>query len=701
MRWPETNGEAVCPRCGHDETYNISTRRKFKCKGCHHQFSMTSGTIFASRNMDFVDLLAAICITVNASKGVSMVQFSRDLDCQYKTAFGLAHKLREAMAQEIQTGEVLDGHVEIDGAYFGGHIRPENRKEDRKDRRLPIEGEVMVMPKMDGIACSLRYDRSGKLVVAATRGSGQQGEDITVNVLDVPEVPAKVDFGGRELVDDELEIRGELYMRLSVFQKTYAGEYSNPRNLTAGAVKHKERSNTKRHDLSFFAYDLDGFALHDEREKLEELRRMGFPSEFCRIVPREKLTEAYRDFDKRRPDLDYEIDGVVYRTSLASEQARLGETGHHPRWSIAYKFQGDSGITPLRDVEWSVSRTGTITPVAMLEPISLSGAMIGRASLHNLGLFQELGLNQGCTVEVTRRGGVIPNVERKVDDGDGPAYAIPTKCPACGGPVETRKKRDGEFLYCVNPEQCISARLGELEHFAKVTKIEGFGPKIVGQAVERGLLTTPADYYRLTLEDLQSFDRLGRKSAQNLIDEVNAKRTLPAAVFLRALGIDHLGKQFGTLLVDNFDSLEAIRKVTVEQLVQIKGIKDAIAEALVKGFEARAELIDDLLEHISVEMPTAQERAAKEAPKEGPLAGQSFLFTGTLEAFNRKEAQKLVDEHGGENAKGVTKALTYLVVGAGKGNKSSKQKKAEKLIDAGEPLQVISETEFLALIGRE
>ena len=136
MRWPETNGEAVCPRCGHDETYNISTRRKFKCKGCHHQFSMTSGTIFASRNMDFVDLLAAICITVNASKGVSMVQFSRDLDCQYKTAFGLAHKLREAMAQEIQTGEVLDGHVEIDGAYFGGHIRPENRKEDRKDRRL-------------------------------------------------------------------------------------------------------------------------------------------------------------------------------------------------------------------------------------------------------------------------------------------------------------------------------------------------------------------------------------------------------------------------------------------------------------------------------------------------------------------------------------------------------------------------------------
>jgi DNA ligase (NAD+) len=563
-----------------------------------------------------------------------------------------------------------------------------------------FEGEVMVMPKMDGIACSLRYDQKGELIVAATRGSGQQGEDITVNVLDIGEVPAKVDFGERALVDDELEIRGEIYMRLSVFREHFAGEYSNPRNLTAGAIKHKERGHTKRHHLSFFAYDLDGFELADEREKLEELRRMGFPSEYCRIVPRDELPEAYQDFAKRRPELDYEIDGVVYRTSLASEQRRMGETGHHPRWSIAYKFQGDSGVTPLRDVLWSVSRTGTITPVAMLEPISLSGAMIGRASLHNLGLFQELQLNRGCTVEVTRRGGVIPNVERKVDDGDGPAYEIPTHCPACNGPVEVRKKRDGEFLYCVDPDNCISARLGELEHFAKVAKIEGFGPKIVGQAVERGFLSSPADYYRLTLEDLQSFDRLGRKSAQNLINEVDAKRSLPAPVFLQALGIDHLGKQFAALLVDNFESLGAIRGVTVEQLVEIKGIKDAIAEALVKGFETRAELIDDLLTHITVVMPTAEERAAKAAPKEGPLSGQSFLFTGALEAFNRKEAQKLVDENGGENAKSVTKALNYLVVGAGRGNKSSKQKKAEKLVADGESVQIITEGEFLAMIGK-
>jgi DNA ligase (NAD+) len=563
-----------------------------------------------------------------------------------------------------------------------------------------FEGEVMVMPKMDGIACSLRYDRKGKLVVAATRGSGSEGEDITVNVVDVPDVPTQVDFGKRELNDDELEIRGELYMRLSVFRERFAAEYSNPRNLTAGAVKHKERDNQKRHHLSFFAYDLDGFDLVDEREKLDELRRMGFPSEYCRIVSREEMSAAYREFEeKRASELDYEIDGVVYRTSRASEQRRMGETGHHPRWSIAYKFQGDSGTTALRDVEWSVSRTGTITPVALLEPISLSGAMIGRASLHNLGLFEELGLTQGCTVEVTRRGGVIPKVERVVEAGSGPAYAIPESCPACGGEVEVRKKRDGEFLYCKAPENCIQARLGELEHFAKVVKIEGFGPKIVAQAVEKGLLNTPADYYRLTLEQLQSFDRLGRKSAQNLIDEVEAHRELPLATFLQALGIDHLGKQFATLLVDNFPDLAAIRSVSVEQLIEIKGIKDAIAETLVAGFESRAKLIDDLLTELRLVVPTAEERAAKAAPKQGALVGQSFLFTGALEAFNRKEAQKMVDANGGENAKSVTKALTFLVVGAGKGQKSSKQKKAEKLSEAGEPIQIITEDEFRAMIG--
>ena len=566
-----------------------------------------------------------------------------------------------------------------------------------------FEGEVLVMPKMDGIACSLRYDTEGRLRIAATRGSGSEGEDITVNVLEIEDVPAQLPA---EFLDgSEYELRGEIYMRLSVFNADFADTYSNPRNLTAGVVKNKEPGYAKRHRLSFFAYDIDGPSFADEREKQARIGALGFVTEFCRFVPRDELAAAYQDFAERRPELDYEIDGVVYRASSVAEQQRLGETSHHPRWSIAYKFQGDSGVTDLLDVLWSVSRTGTITPVAMLKGIELSGAVIGRASLHNLGRFEQLGLSEGSTVEVTRRGGVIPNVERVVEAGEGPAYTVPTHCPACGGPVERRKKREGEFLFCADPDNCTEARLRELEHFAKVTKIEGFGPKIVARGFEAGVLQSPADYYRLTLEQLQSFDRLGRKSAQNLLDEIAAKRQLPLPVFLRALGIPHLGAQYAQLVSDHLPSLAQIRAAKPETLIEIKGVQEAIAQALVEGLETRAELIDDLLSEVEVLEPSPEEIAARmaaaEAPPEGPLEGRSYLFTGTLEAFGRKEAQALVEEHGGVVGKSVNASLDVLVVGAGRGQKSSKQKKAEALIEKGEALEIISEGEFLTRIGRD
>lgn len=572
-----------------------------------------------------------------------------------------------------------------------------------------FEGEVLVMPKMDGIACSLRYDADGKLGLAATRGSGKEGEDITVNVLEIEDVPSQLP---RDVVDGTLvEIRGEIYMRLSVFNADFAETYSNPRNLTAGVVKNKEPGYARKHRLSFFAYDIDGFEFEDEREKQDMIAALGFPTEHCRFVPRDELPAAYASFAERRPHLDYEIDGVVYRASSTAEQLRLGSTSHHPRWSIAYKFQGDSGVTALNDVLWSVSRTGTITPVAMLEGISLSGAVISRASLHNVGRFEQLGLTEGSTVEVTRRGGVIPNVEVVVEAGDGPAYRVPEQCPACGGPVERRKKREGEFLFCVDPDNCTQAQLGELEHFAKVTKIEGFGPKIVARGFEKGVLRSPADYYRLTLEQLQSFDRLGRKSAQNLVDEIEAKRELELATFLRALGIAHLGAQFAQLLVRNLRTLAAIRSATVEQLIEIKGIQEAIAQSIVTGLQARESLIEDLLSEVKVLEPSVEELAALDAADAarqaaidagaGPLAGKSYLFTGTLEAFNRKEAQSYVKDNGGVVAKSVNKDLDVLVVGAGRGQKSSKQKKAEKLQSEGVELEVITEDEFLARIGVE
>lgn len=565
-------------------------------------------------------------------------------------------------------------------------------EEDLSAWAQKFEGGIIAMPKMDGVACSLRYDERGRLVLAATRGSGTEGEDITVNALAIEDIPESLPPGR-----GPLEVRGEIFMRLSVFAD-FSADYSNPRNLTAGAIKNKDVEKSRAYRLSFFAYALEGDEPDSESEKFALLHAMGFPSA-VREIDRDALQSAFDEWSRHRPELDYEIDGVVYRAASVAEQRRLGATAHHPRWSIAYKFQGDTGVTRLADVQWSVSRTGRITPVALLQPIELSGAKISRASLHNLSRLRDLGLTRDCKVEVTRRGGVIPMVERVAEAGaDGEPFEIPTACPACSSPVEILQDREAEFLQCTRPEECVVARLGELEHFVKIVGIDGFGPKIITKAVDAGLLSVPADYYRLTVEQLSSFERLGRRSAQNLVDEVEAHRVVELPVFLQALGIDHLGRQYALLLATNFGSLARVRTVTREELLEIRGIKDAIADSLVSGLEKRAEMIDELLSEVSV---PAFEAPAQPESEDGPLAGKSFLFTGTLEKLDRKSAQTKVQAAGGSAANSVTKTLDYLVVGAGRGQKSSKQKKAEKLVADGAPLQIISEEDFLRMIGED
>ena len=571
--------------------------------------------------------------------------------------------------------------LSLDKAYSAEEVRSWAEK---------FEGEMIVMPKLDGIACSIRYDARGRLELAATRGSGTEGEDITANVLEIEDIPATLPKG-----HGPLEVRGEIFMRLSVFER-FKGDFSNPRNLAAGAVRNKDRAKSRAFGLSFGAYDLLEEGVASEHEKVERMKALGLPACDYEFVDRESIAEAFERFSTARATLDYEIDGVVYRTDRVDEQERLGSTAHHPRFAIAFKFQGDSGETTLHDVDWGVSRTGTITPMAILEPIELSGAMISRAGLHNLTRFRALGLTRGATVEVTRRGGVIPHVERVVKPGKGKEpFEIPKQCPACGSPAITRQKREGEFLQCSKPDQCVVARLRELEHFAKVVDIQGFGPKIVTAVVDAGLLSTPAEYYRLTLDGLVKLERLAEKSAQNLLDQIEAHRSIPLPTFLESLGIDHLGPQNAQLIAGELLSLKAVRNVDRERLCEIKGIKDAIADAIIDGLAARTAMIDELLKEVTVpdEDPPP---APVEGESAGPLEGKSFVFTGALEAFDRKTAQKQVQALGGETPSGVSKSLSVLVVGAGKGTKSSKQKKAEKLIGEGAGIEVIGEDEFVA-----
>ena len=549
-------------------------------------------------------------------------------------------------------------------------------------------GDVVVTPKMDGIAASLRYDAAGRLSLAATRGSGTQGDDITVNVRTIEEIPHQVDTGG-------LEVRGEIYMRLSVFSHL-SDKYANPRNLAAGAIKHKDPARCRDYNLSFAAYDLLGDeTVTTEKEKLDRLVAMGFAPVEYRLMGRDNLPEGYQYFAKARETLDFEIDGVVFKTNSLDEQQRLGSTAHHPRYGMAYKFQGDQAQTALEQVSWSVARSGAITPVAHIAPVFLSGATVSRASLHNAGFLEKLdllGRYTGALVIVTRRGGVIPKVESVAEHAaDGTEkIALPQSCPSCGGPV----RRDRDILYCVNPDQCRLATIGALAHFCKVVDIQGFGEKLLTQAHDQGLLESLVDLYTLGSEDLLGLERVGQILADKLVADVQAHRRMELQVFLRALGIDELGPHVSAILQERFGTMARVRQVTVEELAQIHTIGETIARKVVDGLVQQAELVDGLLEHISIEEPRQQE-AGDDA---GPLAGQSFLFTGKMLHLDRKAAQQRVKAAGGAAPGGVTRTLTYLVVGDGAGDrKSSKLKKAEKYVADGAEIRIISESDFLLM----
>lgn len=556
-------------------------------------------------------------------------------------------------------------------------------EEDLQDWAAKFEGDVAVTPKIDGLAVEIRYDALGKFELAATRGDGFVGEDISANVKQISDIPHKISKG-------PVEIRGEIYMKLSIFEK-YKEKFANPRNLAAGAVKQKDVQKTAEYGLSFFGYDILGLNLESEAEKFKLLKSFHIPTVEMKICKKEKMQEAYDYFLEKRAKHDYETDGVVFRANWTVEQNRLGFTAHHPRYSIAYKFQGDSGQTILKDVEWSVARTRVITPVGVVEPVELSGASVTHVSLHNVGLMQKLGLRKGAKVLMMRRGGVIPNLESVIDAGKGATIEIPKVCPSCAAKTEMKD----DFLYCTNKAGCRQSKMQELEHFMKVIECDGFGGKLIEKLYDNGFVQDPADFYDLKLKDLLELERMGDVLAKKLIGNIQAKRELPLDVFLRSLGIRELAKHSSKILVKEFGSFENICAAREEELAAIHTIGPVIAREVVEGLRAQRKLITKLLKRVRL--------VEGQAPVKGKFSGQSFLFTGTLASMDRKEAEKKVEELGGEIASGVSKDLSYLVIGSeGYKNrdKGNKWIKAEKLVDKGAALQIISEEDFLATLER-
>ncbi|MCL2325735.1 MAG: NAD-dependent DNA ligase LigA [Proteobacteria bacterium] len=435
-------------------------------------------------------------------------------------------------------------------------------EEIRKEVK-PFGGIFTGTPKIDGLACCLRYAHDGSLILAATRGDGEKGDNVTDNARYVGNIPAHIPAQGVDI-----EIRGEIYMPLSSFWQFDSAK--SPRNMAVGGMRQKDSKETASFGLKFFAFDILHLNLDTEEQKFAKMRELGFEPAPHTLLSEDTLSEYCARMLKDRESWDFEADGLVFKANAVALHRTLGETDHHPRYAIAYKFPTKRGITTLLDIEWQVAKTGAITPVAVFAPTLLDGAILRRATLvHAAHAIEKLALHAGDKILVSRRGGVIPCVEKVIEQNTaGNVFEAPSTCPSCGAPA----CREGLSLMCSIPENCPSMGQALIENFVKVVECMGFGEKIIANLYDNDLVTTPADLYRLKLEDLAiALSQSGNSDAvlpQKLYDSIQAARKMTLAQFLEALSIPALGKVTANDLAENFGTLEALLEASLDELVK-------------------------------------------------------------------------------------------------------------------------------------
>ena len=565
----------------------------------------------------------------------------------------------------------------------------EIRAWDKRVRGVVGEAATYVCElKIDGLAISLTY-AGGGLRRAATRGDGMVGEDVTANVRTLKSVPLSISpLPG---LPEEFEVRGEVYFPFRSFEKLNrdmeaAGKqpFMNPRNAAAGSVRQLDPKVTAGRNLQTFMYTLDPAGpARSQWEVLEGLQRMGF-----RVNPNrdrfdsiEGVVEYHHHWQEQRETLDHEIDGVVVKVDGHDLQLELGFVARSPRWAIAYKYAAQQAETVVEDIVCYVGRTGVLTPVAHLRPVIVGGVTVRNASLHNEDLVNQKGVYVGAAVVVQRAGDVIPEVVSVKEPR--PGWKMPAQCPICGGQVV----REEPYVAhrCINPF-CPAQRLQNLLLYASRggLNIDGLGYSTLNQLINRGLVEDPSDFYRLTVEQVESLDRFARKSAENLIQAIDGSRTPPLARLLSALAIPQVGEATAELLAAEFGSLERLHDASEEQLQTVDGVGPSMAREIRAYFQGRgSELVRRLLD-------AGVRPEAPEAPAaDGPLAGKTVVFTGTLERISRPEAEALVRSLGGKAAGSVSARTDFVVAGPGAG---SKLERAQKL-----KVSVLSEVEFFEL----
>ena len=582
----------------------------------------------------------------------------------------------------------------------------EIRDFDRRVRGLLNEGETFEYVcelKIDGVAMSLIYE-NGSLVRAVTRGDGEQGDEVTNNVKTIRSLPLALDTDDNQLKN--IEIRGEIYYPRKEFDKlnderSAAGEapFANPRNSAAGTLKLQDARIVAKRPLRMFCYYLDGLSdgstpAESHFSALETLKKLRFPvnpnAKRCKNV--DEVIEYWQKWGAEKDQLPYEIDGVVVKINSFEQQQRLGFTAKSPRWAIAFKFATEQAETVLQDIQWQVGRTGAVTPVAHLEPVLLLGTTVKRATLHNVDEIERLGVRIGDTVIIEKGGEIIPKIIRVVAEkrpANSQPYQPPQHCPVCGTQLV---RPEGEVALICENVSCTAQVAGRVTHYAsrKALDIEGLGEKVVELLLNNQLIQDYGDIYFLKSEDIAGLERMGEKSAENLLSGIAASKEKPLSRLIFGLGIRFVGEGAAKLLANHFHSIDKMMAANVAEIAEIDGIGEKTAESI-RDFFSNEENLQVIEKLRSAGMPFSEAAPEPSGETDERFAGKSFVFTGALEQFTRDEAGEMVEKRGGKVVKSVSKKTDFVVAGADAG---SKLQKAQQL-----GVTVLSESEFLEMIG--